>query len=519
MRDYETLYLDLANKYESLGYDESKFYDEFPLNHVKMLEFLYEYPNTSEIEEAMEYGYLEELVPSDLLVDINHLEEKFKLYKRIKEYKEEQPVQAPIGTQAVQQEQPVVEELPLADEEDGLLLDDGILFDDEESTIQSYVQEQDDTQIEQQVQEPIHFETEEPVHEPVQETVAEQKADDKLSAIPENIREMLVNIGESKPSKLSPTGKNLLLENGIVYCLSCTYHIAQNGNAYLNFTFKDVHGKTISGKQFGFKGEKTDCANFICKVCLIKDAVWDNYQGTPQLRLNKLSVITDESLNTYNLSADLFVESNSENVDLKNCAEKLLGFIQNVEDEDYKRLLDYIFVKKRYVERYLEIPAGIKYHHTGKGYLLQHVVEVAQCCMGISSVMPYVKVDLSLVITGALLHDIGKVLEMPKDGRLSYTEVGAKCGHITLGTMMVTTMANEVNLPYPKLINLLSLIATHHGSKDKGSPIDANSPDAVLLNLADEASAQLNHVWLITKDLTPNSETKFEMGKNYVRLS
>lgn len=532
MQDYEKLYNSLSNRYVSMGYDEGKFFDEFPLNYVKLLEFLYTFPNAQEVDEAIEFGYLEELVPKEILVDIPSLEEKFKFYKTLRD---DSPTPTQTGIN-------IDDGIDLGNElniEDGFELDlgDGFDFTDGgDSTVAESVREPEpviapQSQVtnapvvksvinETSTASTVELETVNLDVEPTkQEQPTADTSEDKLSGFEEKVKALFVNVQEQYPSQMNSTGKKKLFTKGIIYCTSCTHNIAANNSAYLRFQFKDVYGRFIDGKQFNFAGEKEDCSNFIGKICLIDGGVWDKYQNLDQLIITKIGVVTDTALASYNITTELFIEAESNKVDLKAYSELLLGFIQNIEDEDYKRLLDYVFISKHYIDKYLQVPAGIFYHHTGKGHLLQHAVEVAQCVNGISAVMSYVDVNLSLCITGALLHDIGKVLEMPKDGTTSYTVEGVQCGHIVLGTMMITTFANEIKLPYQKLVNLLSLIGTHHGSKDKGSPVDANSPDAMLLHIADEASAQMNHMWLNTNELKPNTESKFIKGKTYIRIS
>ena len=544
MQDIQVIYEKLLNKYVQMGYDETKFFEDFPHAHFKMLEYLYDVADKSEVEEALEYGCLEEIIPSSLLVDVHNLEEKYKLFVKLRSEIETtntsptnsqtQVIQSQIATIVEDDGLSFEENEGLDFEDDGLSFEEneGLSFEEEESDFKeqpkdpspiptstyeepkSYVP----TSEQVSVQEETHCEPTEIKENPQPQLKEDVKSTSNayLDDLDDNVKAILLNIDTKSPKDKEVRGKTGFTK-AIAYCVSCTHSIASNKSAYLNCTFKDAFGKIIGAKLFNFKGTKDDAKQFLSKICLLS-GVWDNYNGNDQLILDSLSTILDTTLENCKLVPDMFMDTNS-SIDLKHYAEQILGFIQNVKDADYRKLLDHIFVKHDYLTKYSKVPAGIMYHHVGKGHLLQHVCEVAQCCAGLASVHSYINFNMSLCIAGALLHDIGKVIEMPQDGTLTYTHQGVQCGHIVLGTSIVTTMANEINLPQDKLINLLSLIATHHGSSDKGSPVSANSPDAMLVHMADECSAQLNHIWLKTVDLKPNEDILFARGMNYIRLS
>lgn len=513
-KEMTELYQQLLDNYVGLGYPEEGFYDNFPIKAVVLLDHLYNYPDKTEIMDAIEYGYLETLVPGDILTEVADLEERFKLYIKIREF----------GNEVV--ETPVVVE-----EEEDLVFDlddeDEFVFDDELSEVGEVVetpvladipQPQPNQVVEEQYETvivaPIAKQTEQPIiitEDAVDVVIPmpnKSSADPRelLGGVPQNVKAKLLYIKEKLPQ---------VVEKAVALCAECKVMSGKNG-AYLTLRFKDIEGKFIGAKLWGYKGSEEDAKNFVGSVCSLTGK-WDNYNGTDQFVLTNLDVITGDSLAKCGISNDTF--SIKPDKPLVEYSRTLLSLIQNMEDTEYKNLLDTIFVKHGFIEKYAEVPAGITFHHAGKGQLLQHAIEVATTAISMSTIYSYMTFNMNLIVAGCLLHDIGKVLEMPKNGSMDYTHTGCAVGHMGLGASLITRYAIEIGMSEQKLYDLLSIVMTHHGEIEKGSPVKANSPDAMLVHMADETSAMLNHMWINSCDMKPHEDTLFSKGRNYIRLS
>lgn len=131
-------------------------------------------------------------------------------------------------------------------------------------------------------------------------------------------------------------------------------------------------------------------------------------------------------------------------------------------------------------------------HHAYLGGLLEHSLSVAVLADTISSHYP--GVDRSLLIAGALLHDVGKVEELQMElALIDYTPRGRLKGHLVMGSEMVAAEAARIkNFPVELLEQLQHLILSHHGRQEFGSPTVPMTTEAFLLSFIDDLDAKMN---------------------------
>ena len=101
-----------------------------------------------------------------------------------------------------------------------------------------------------------------------------------------------------------------------------------------------------------------------------------------------------------------------------------------------------------------------------------------------------------LLVAGAIIHDIGKLQELAYDnGAISYTRDGNLVGHIALGIVMVREAARGISgFPDELRAELEHLVASHHGARDKGAPVEPKSVEAFILAAVDDLDAKLFQV-------------------------
>ena len=167
------------------------------------------------------------------------------------------------------------------------------------------------------------------------------------------------------------------------------------------------------------------------------------------------------------------------------------SIIDSIETDDYKKLLTSIFVEdKRFAAAFMKSSAAKAMHHAFVGGLLEHTLNVAKICEGYCKLYPEINRDL--LITAALCHDIGKVVELSPFPQNDYTDAGQLIGHIVIGTEMVKEKASKIEGFSPiRLKELMHCILAHHGSLEYGSPKQPSIIEALALNMADDTDAKI----------------------------
>ncbi len=175
--------------------------------------------------------------------------------------------------------------------------------------------------------------------------------------------------------------------------------------------------------------------------------------------------------------------------DMEEYKKKFLKLVAGISRPPVRELLGEIFSGSRW-EQFIRNPAAKRFHHAYIGGLLEHSVDVAEMALAIAATVP--GVDRDMVIAGALLHDIGKTEEISADIGFSYTEAGHLVGHITAGALIIDAAARQVQfLSEAERKSLLHIVLSHHGSRDKGSPVGCATREAVIVHYADEVNAVL----------------------------
>jgi 3'-5' exoribonuclease len=138
-------------------------------------------------------------------------------------------------------------------------------------------------------------------------------------------------------------------------------------------------------------------------------------------------------------------------------------------------------------------PAAKYLHHAWIGGLLEHIVSLLGLCDRVTPQYPEVHRDL--VMTGAILHDIGKLEELRWGLNFDYTIEGQLLGHITLGIQMIEKRAAQIPGFPPRLKLLVEhIVLSHHGKYEFGSPKLPMTAEAVLFHYLDDLDAKMYSV-------------------------
>ena len=231
-----------------------------------------------------------------------------------------------------------------------------------------------------------------------------------------------------------------------------------------------------------------------------------SYQGTLQLAINNSNEI--QLLKPGEYDARDFVPTTKK--DIEQMYKKLLEVINSVSDEKLKHLLLEV-VEKDFKEEIKIHPADIQYHHGWVGGLLEHILELIEICETACRINNSVNRDL--LITGAILHDIGKIEELEVTTRIKATRKGQLVGHLPLGAFYVNNKLNAHGIDDLTKEKLIHMMLSHHGKLEYGSPKEPMFLEAVALYYADELSSKLAEMHKIIGDNKDTTEDDFTFVK------
>ena len=170
----------------------------------------------------------------------------------------------------------------------------------------------------------------------------------------------------------------------------------------------------------------------------------------------------------------------------------LISTISEIENKELKLVLTTIFDNEEFFEKFITAPAAKRHHHNYKGGLLVHTNEVVEICKTIATI--YEDIDGDLLITGAILHDIGKIDTYDyRTEKIDITKEGRMLEHLFIGGCMIKECMNSLKISEKTKIDLLHLILSHHGDVELGwgSSVNPRTPEAIALHQADDMSAKI----------------------------
>ncbi len=184
----------------------------------------------------------------------------------------------------------------------------------------------------------------------------------------------------------------------------------------------------------------------------------------------------------------------------------LRELLATIQDPHLRRLLDRIFGEGTDTwERYRRAPAAKFFHQAYEHGLLEHCLSVAQAVSAISATFP--GIDRDVAVTGALLHDIGKLEAYTAEGPVfDLTDAGKLQGEIPLGYYLIRrTIESLPGFPPETEEAVLHIILSHHGTLEHGSPVVPCTREATLVHFCDNLGGRLGSFDRLEKELPPGA--------------
>lgn len=262
-----------------------------------------------------------------------------------------------------------------------------------------------------------------------------------------------------------------------------TTAMAKNGKPYMTLKLMDRTGE-VEGRVWDRVEElsglfdKDDFVRVAGKASV--------YLGKMQLVVQRLEKLAEQDVD---LADYLPVSARP----VEEMLEELRQLVASLETPHYRQLMEAFLADAEFLRNFAQAPAAKTIHHVYLGGLLEHSLAVAQLADDIGARYPGVQRDL--LLTGALLHDIGKVAELCYERSFGYTDTGKLLGHIVIGVEMVEAKLRQLeNFPVPAGLLLKHLLLSHHGQYEYGSPKRPKTLEAVILNYLDDLDSKINGV-------------------------
>lgn len=284
--------------------------------------------------------------------------------------------------------------------------------------------------------------------------------------------------------------------DGVFLVAEATLRAAKNGSKYVQATLGDKTG-TVPVRQWDATDKDFACYK-VSGYTRVRGRV-ETYKNTMQM-----IVFSVQECGADEVDAQDFLPVSARPLD--EMTREFDALLQSISDPDYKNLLETIFGDPAVRARFLKSPAATAVHHAWVGGLLEHVLSAARTAQSIAEQRPYLNRDL--LMTGVILHDIGKIEELDPGPGFTYTDTGRLCGHISLGVLMIERNLLKIpGFPRKKRDLILHMVLSHHGELEYGSPVKPVTAEAMALHHVECLDAKVQGIQtLIERDRTAGND-------------
>ena len=263
-----------------------------------------------------------------------------------------------------------------------------------------------------------------------------------------------------------------------------------NGGAYLSVELRDASG-SIVGKKWDATAE--DEQLFV--VGNVIQVVGETNKYKEQLQLKILSA---ELVPLEEIDVEKFVKAPP--VAKETLIERFNAHVSSIKNDDCLSILKYMINK--FGDKIYSYPAAVSIHHEYSSGLLMHSITMADLA---NYLCPIYDCDHDLMITGCLLHDLGKIIELEGPIVYKYSTEGKLLGHISIMAAELRKAADELKIKSEIPLLLEHMVLSHHGQQEFGSPVMPLTKEALLLSLIDNLDSKMVVVNKAVADLEPGN--------------
>jgi 3'-5' exoribonuclease len=284
----------------------------------------------------------------------------------------------------------------------------------------------------------------------------------------------------------------------------------REGRAYLRMELGDRSG-TIEARmwdQFEIIARDINRDDFV-KV----QARVEVYKNRPQLAIVQVRVAKPDEIDL----SDYLPHTKG---DIEQMWAQLLAHTESIANPWLKKLLTQMLADPTLTRCYKRAPAAKVMHHAYIGGLLEHVLSLCGSAKAIAAHYP--ELDLDLLLTAAMLHDVGKLEELCYERAIGYTTPGQLLGHIVMELETVTHAIDKIyGFPPPLKTVVQHLLISHHGQYEFGSPKLPMIREAMVFHYLDDLDSKIAAVRVAL--LSPSGDDEWSsyssaLGRKFLRL-
>lgn len=249
------------------------------------------------------------------------------------------------------------------------------------------------------------------------------------------------------------------------------------GAAYMNLELRDSSGN-INAK----KWEATDNDENMCVIGNVLYIEGDvlKYKDSLQIKITAMKPVDIEDIDVAK-----FIKNPP--VPKEELVKRFNAHVESIQNEDCRKILDYLI--KRLSPRLFDYPAAVSVHHDYASGLLMHTVSMAD--LGVYLANFYPDVDKDILLTGILLHDMGKTIEFEGPIIYKYSVIGKLLGHITIMVSEIRRAAEGLKITSEVPLLLEHMVLSHHGYPEFGSAVLPMTREALLLSMIDNLDSKM----------------------------
>jgi 3'-5' exoribonuclease len=268
--------------------------------------------------------------------------------------------------------------------------------------------------------------------------------------------------------------------------------ITKTGNTYLRLKLVDRTGE-MEGRIWTLVGNLAESFEKDDFVRIMGKAV--SFQEHLQLNITHIERVGEEET----LFSDFFPVTEK---DIDEMFQSLLEISRQIRNPHLNQLLQLFWEDESFIKLFKMAPASKWLHHNYLGGLLEHTLSLAQ--LALINARHYDGLNLDLLLTASILHDLGKVDELSYHRSFDYSDEGRLLGHIILGIERVEDKIRQLpDFPNDLSTLLKHFLLSHHGQYNWGSPKRPMTLEAMMLHFLDDMDAKINGIQQFIKRQVP----------------